>query len=124
MQIPMFASPFEVPQSNNNSTGWKPPLRITQGELAEYSTLKQQEKDLKQQLSAKRDSLLQRLEANAEIEPGRFNCELKLQQVRTFSYEKIANLVGQESADNLRNELEPTIQKKVVVGESGQGFAS
>jgi hypothetical protein len=65
-----------------------------------------------------RAAILEKLNANAPIEPGPLTVTIRRQESRTFSYDKLVNLVGEEYANALRERIEPTVSTHVIVRAS------
>jgi hypothetical protein len=103
--------------------------RITQAMLAEHERLRL----LGERRRQLRDQLVALLEQGAEIEPGPLWAELREREAKNFSLAKLAAIGGQQWAEDLKRQIEPTVFHNVIVrpaeqvhkavnrGESSQG---
>lgn len=92
-----------------------PNTRVTQAELEECKRLERLERETSEQLRASRRSIREKLENNAAVEPGRFSVHLSQCESRRFSYQKLTDLVGERTANDLRDRIEPTIVTRVEI---------
>jgi hypothetical protein len=82
---------------------------ITQGVLAEYPGLKSQQRQLKEVLEARRSSIIERHDDGATIEPGFFNAEVRRNQQRLLTAEKLEEVLGPDEVERLKCLVTPTI---------------
>lgn len=89
---------------------------ITQAELAEYNQLKRQKQEIDRIMEAAKISIRTKLENNCAVEPGIFTAVLISYAGKNFSYQKIANLLGEAKANELRDQIEPTFGTYIKFG--------
>jgi hypothetical protein len=77
---------------------------ITQTELREL----QEQILFAQEVDQKRKAIRHRAIAGAVIEPGEIKLDLEKTTSRSFSYKKIADVIGTQAADELRDQIRPT----------------
>lgn len=101
---------------------------ISQAELHTYLALKEQEKALTELVERLRRTFLERLAEGATIEPGPLTARSTVVVTRRFSFDEIVRLLGQASANSLRERLRPCEQThllvKTVDGDARNGPAS
>ena len=101
--------------SNRPPTATSTPGVITQAEL-------QQLYDYRRRRSAIREltsSIVERLTAGAIVEEGKLTAEVKDVEMRVFSQEKVAELVGEAKAAELKAQLPVTTQSRLMIDETG-----
>lgn len=90
------------------------PAPITQHELARFLELTEQSK----QQDKLRKDIVSRLERGADVEQGQLTTELTIKHMRTWSKEKVAEVIGLREAQHILNLLQPTPYRRLHVFNS------
>ena len=93
-------------------------MAITQADLERLASVNEQQKHLKQEYTALRDSLLERYCEGASVEPGYLDLRVSESEQRQFSFDALVRILGKEKTEQLRGRLTPTIQFKASVIKS------
>ncbi|MCA9120196.1 MAG: hypothetical protein H6822_24100 [Planctomycetaceae bacterium] len=84
---------------------------ITQDELRRLRDLR----EFVREHSQLRDTIKAKVLANAPLEAGTLDLQVTPTTQRSFSYEKLAHLLGEQEADRLKEQIEPTISYRMEV---------
>jgi hypothetical protein len=91
---------------------------ITQADLERLAAVNEQQKHLKQEYKALRDSLLERYGEGASVEPGYLDIDVLRSEQRQFSFDALVRILGKEKTEQLRELLTPKTQFRVTVIKS------
>lgn len=101
-------------ESSGQSARLRPPSSqpvVTQAELARLVELRNQ----KNEFEALRKSILERLDAGASQEPGRYGVEVSQQEHRRFSRSALEAAIGKADTDEFYSNLAPTTIRRLTV---------
>jgi len=87
------------------------PLVVTQDQLSLYQELCEvaREKELL------RRRIMDLLDQGAAVEPGNLSVEIKPQEARLLTAEKLRAVLGPERVEVLRAQVEPTVRRQLIV---------
>jgi hypothetical protein len=94
-----------------------PPPAIGQAELEAYRALKDQLDRLKERFQEQRLDLIRRLTDGAPVQPGRLRAVIRDSQQRQLTSTKLAEILGVDEVERLKNLVAPTIQTELRVTE-------
>jgi hypothetical protein len=94
------------------------PFGITQEELEAYRQKQAEAKRLSADVELRRKSLLSRALEGATLEPGPLEPQVTLREVRRFSADEVARIMGVDVCEEIRTQLKPTIERHFSVVES------
>ncbi len=93
------------------------PKTIRQDELEDLEQLRR----LVAEYNHLRDSLVQRLEDGAKIEPGPLTASIERTVLRRLTWDRLKELVGQATVKKFRKSISPSVSRKIVIAESVDG---
>lgn len=97
---------------------------ITQEMLAEYHTLAEHERQIKDKRTMLRDSLLELLSDDAPVQPGRFTPQVSKYQARALTKKSVVDALGEEHYEWLCDQVAPVDRITVRVLDSETNSAS
>ena len=97
---------------------------ITQRDLREYHALRSQLDVLKRRVGEERERLMQLVEADAPVEPGRFEVTVDEFVQQRVTKAILVGLLGAAEYEALRQEVEPTVYRRLFVKERARGGGS
>lgn len=97
------------------SAAASPSYGIRQEELAEYRAYHDEQKRLASELETRKRSLMQRLEAGEQVEPGSLTAGIAAREVRLFTADQVARIMGAEIVAEIRTQLLPSVQRSLQV---------
>ena len=113
---PSRSSPPKRPFGHGRGSSARPERpRISQTQLENYLRLQQQVKSYEQTRLELQRQLLALYDANAEIEEGVLGIERVESQAKIFSFGKVAAIVGEEYARNIKDQIDPTMTTYIKV---------
>src|SRR5688572_28582509 len=101
------------------SVAGRPPIAetpvppVTQDELAQLL----RDRELIKAAKKRSKNIKERMLSGAAVEPGRYRATIKERESRHFTAAKLAALVGSEYVAHLRNSIEPTTQRSLIIDE-------
>ena len=96
----------------NNRSNSKSP----QAELQRYKQLQDYEKEKKEL----RESLLERLENGAAVEPGALMLNVQEVQTRRVTQNSLKQLLGDQAATALIERMELSMQRRLILGQNNR----
>jgi hypothetical protein len=97
---------------------------ITQQELEDFAALRGQLDVLKRRVGEERERLIRLVEADAPVEPGRFEVTVDEFVQRRVTKAILVGLLGADEYEALRQEVEPTVCLRLFVREGARGGIS
>lgn len=97
---------------------------VSQRNLEDFLALRRELTSLKRRYTLSRERLLQLVDGDAPVEPGRLQVEVResAQQLITKSY--LVSVLGEDGYEDMRAEAPPTVYRRLVVGERARRRAS
>ncbi len=93
---------------------------ITQDELETYRCIAADAKRYQADLELRRKSLLARHDAGATVQPGPLAPQITVTEVRRFSADEVARIMGLEVVAEIRTQLTPSIERRFSVIDTGR----
>ena len=97
---------------------------ITQNDLQEYRVHRGQLEALKRLVAEGRERLMQLVEADAPVEPGRFEVTLDEFDQQRVTKATLVGLLGADGYESLRQEVPATVHLRLYVRERARGGIS
>jgi hypothetical protein len=94
-----------------------PPDTISQAVLEAYRQSKDRLDQMKERFETQRRDLIQLLLDGTPVEPGRLRAVVRSSAQRRLSAPKLAEVLGEDEVEELRNLVAPTIQTQLLVTE-------
>jgi len=95
---------------------------ITQGELEMYSLLREQMEAIKQVVEEQRLRLIQLVQGNAQVEPGRLVIEVRESVQRRVTKDFLVAEMGLDGYEDMRNEAPAVVSRRLHVRERAGGW--
>lgn len=97
---------------------------IMQTDLETYQALKAQAEQCQARLAGLRQELMEKLDAGAEIEAGSLTAQVRDVARRDLSAPKLIPLLGADAVEELKMQVEPTLQRQLIVQAAPAPVAS
>lgn len=114
-------SPSVTPRPTGESAPVSP--RVTQEMLAAYAELREVTRELRKVAGELREEIMNSLEQGGEVEPGPLTAEIRTAEQQRFSLAKLSRLLGEQRAQELQSQIEPTVSRALWVLPARQGAA-
>jgi hypothetical protein len=112
MPFDRISGPESSPASTPRRTASASPP-ISQSELETYRELKDRLDEMKERLQVQRLDLIRRLLDGAAVQPGRLRAVASTYAQRQLNATKLAEVLGAEAVEELKNLVTPTIQTQL-----------
>ena len=92
---------------------------ITQSKLRDYLRIKRQADVSEKKRVEQQRELIALIDANADVQPGPLAVQLIERQAKKFSFDKVAAVVGDQYAIEMKSQIEPTLIRFIQVADCG-----
>ena len=97
---------------------------ITQHDLRDYLALRSQLGGLTQRVAEERERLIRLVEADAPVEPGQLHVTVDEFDQQRVTKAALVGLLGADEYEALRQEVPPTVYRRLLVRERARGGVS
>ncbi len=97
---------------------------ITQRELEDFAALRSQLDVLKRRVGEERERLIQLVDADAPVEPGRLQITVDEHLQQRITKAALVEAIGEEECEYLLSEIPPTVIRFLIVGEQARRWTS